>query len=236
MSEALEASGVTVPGRLRPTDLRLRAGSLTLLVGPNGAGKTSLLHGLAGVNGAGGMVSIGGLALAGLSPPERIARLAFLPASRELLWPLACRDLVALGLGGRHDEKAVAEALALVDATELGPRRADRLSTGERARVLIARALVARAAVLLLDEPVANLDPRWQLRIMGVLRGEAVRGAAVLASIHDLALARATADRVLVIDQGEIVADGAPSEALSAALLGRVFGVRWSPECGWAAA
>jgi len=231
MSARLEARGLNAAGRLAPTDLRLAPG-LTLLVGPNGAGKTSLLHGLAGIGDIAGEVLIDGAPLAAMSPAERVGRFAFLPATRELRWPLAARDLVALGLAPARDPAAVEAALALVEAGDLADRRADRLSTGERARVLIARALVARPDILLLDEPVANLDPHWQLAIMALLRAEATRGATILASLHDLAMARNFADRVLVIDHGRIIADGPPDEALSDARAARIFGVRWTPH-GW---
>jgi iron complex transport system ATP-binding protein len=233
MSAALEAHGLAAPGRLEPTDLRIEAGELALLVGPNGAGKTSLLHGMAGIGGIAGEVRVGGVALATLAPAERVHRIALLPASRDLRWPLKARDLVALGLGGVRDEAAVMAALASLDAQGLADRRVDRLSTGERARILLARALVARPAVLLLDEPAANLDPRWQLRVVERMRQEALRGAAVLASLHDLALARVHADRVIVMADGRIVADGPPGEALSDMVLADIFHVAWSPERGW---
>jgi iron complex transport system ATP-binding protein len=233
MSALLEAYGLAAAGRLEATDLSLAAGSLTLLVGPNGAGKTSLLNGLAGIGDISGEVRIAGVDVRSLPPAERIHRLALLPASRDLRWPLKARDLVALGLGGVRDDEAVLAALASLDAEMLADRRVDRLSTGERARILLARALVARAAVLLLDEPAANLDPRWQLRVIDRLRAEAGRGAAVLASIHDLALARAYADRVIVMDGGRIVADGRPDGALSRETLARIFHVAWSSERGW---
>lgn len=233
MTAPLEAYGLTAPGRLERTDLSLSPGSLTLLVGPNGAGKTSLINGLAGIGDISGEVRIGSLDLRSLPPPERVHRLALLPASRDLRWPLKARDLVALGLGGVRDDEAVLAALASLDAEMLADRRVDRLSTGERARILLARALVARAAVLLLDEPAANLDPRWQLRVIDRLRAEAKRGATVLASLHDLALARVYADRVIVMDGGRIVADGPPDQALSSDTLARIFHVNWSAERGW---
>lgn len=233
MTIALEAHRISAPGRLEICDIALQAGELALLVGPNGAGKTSLLHGLAGIGGVSGDVRIGGVPLADLPPAERVHRIALLPASRDLRWPLKARDLVALGLGSVGDDEAVRDALASIDAESLADRRVDRLSTGERARILLARALVARPDVLLLDEPAANLDPRWQLRVVERMRAEAARGAAVLASLHDLALARAHADRVIVMDGGRIVADGPPAEALADGVLARIFHVSWSRDNGW---
>ncbi|MFS0736198.1 ABC transporter ATP-binding protein [Sphingomonas sp. 1P06PA] len=220
----LVARALQVEGRLQATDLDLDRGKLVAVVGVNGAGKTSLLHAIAGVAGSGD-VAIDGVALDRLPPARRLRALAFAPAGRAIAWPLAARDVVALGLGATRDPAAVEAALALVDGRALADRRADRLSTGERARILLARALVARPAVLLLDEPVANLDPRRQIETMALLRAEADRGAAVVAAIHDLALARVWADRVLVVDGGRIVADGPAADALSDQAISRWFGV-----------
>jgi iron complex transport system ATP-binding protein len=229
----LVARGLALPGRLAPTDLSLDAGCLTLLVGPNGAGKTSLLHRLAGVGDGSGATMIDGRPLDGMPPAARIGRIALLPAVRETVWPMVARDLVALGLGPRTDHAAVEATLASVDAAGFGDRRIDQLSTGERARVLLARALVAKPDVLLLDEPAAHLDPARQIAMLERLRAEAEHGAAVLASIHDLALARNFADRVIVMDGGSIVADGPPADALAPSVVKAVFGIRWDADSGW---
>jgi iron complex transport system ATP-binding protein len=115
-----------------------------------------------------------------------------------------------------------------------GDRRADRLSTGERSRALIARALVAQAKLLLLDEPTANLDPLWQLRLMERLRTLSRSGEqVVLVALHDLELARLHADRLIVMDCGRIAADGGP-ELLDGPVMREVFGIerqsgRWMP-------
>lgn len=229
----LSASGLELAGRLHATDLTLDAGTLTLLVGPNGAGKTSLIHRLAGVGQGKGVTLIAGEPLAEMSPARRASRIALLPANREIAWPLVTRDLVALGLSGRSDAEAVDAALASLDASQFAERRIDHLSTGERARILLARALVARPDVLLLDEPAAHLDPARQIAMIERLRTEARRGAAVLASIHDLALARSFGDRVLVMQSGRIVADGPPTDALAPNIVTSVFGVRWESDAGW---
>jgi len=233
MSTALTARGLVLAGRLERTDLTLESGSLTLLVGPNGAGKTSLLHRLADIGEGEGMTMLGGEALQRMPPARRISQIAFLPANREIAWPLVARDLVALGLGGRANPAAIEEALASLDAFQFADRRLDQLSTGERARILLARALVARPAVLLLDEPAAHLDPARQIAIFERLRIEADRGAAVLASVHDLALARNFADRILVMQQGAIIADGPAQVALAPEIVATVFGVAWNDGKGW---
>lgn len=229
----LAAHGLAIEGRLAATDLFLEAGCLTLLIGPNGAGKTSLIHRLAAVGEGLGKTSIGGTDLTLMPPAVRQRRIALLPASREIAWPLVARDLVALGLGGGQQPEVVEDTLASLDALQFADRRMDQLSTGERARVLLARALVSSPDVLLLDEPAAHLDPARQIALLERLRLETARGAAVLASIHDLALARNFADRILVMTGGRIIADGTPEIALAPDLLRSVFGVAWRPERGW---
>jgi iron complex transport system ATP-binding protein len=196
----LTASGLSLPGRLFDAALALAAGELVCLVGPNGSGKTSLLHALAGIGGPGGTVSLDGTDPRILGPAERSRAFTYLPASRDLPWPLLARDLIALGGGG------TVEGLELDDVLD---RRVDTLSTGERGRVLIARALAPRPKLLLLDEPTANLDPLWQIRLMERLRAElAGQDRAALVAIHDLDAARRYADRILVMDRGRIAAEG----------------------------
>ena len=197
----LRASGLSLPGRLFDASLELEAGELVCLVGPNGSGKTSLLHALAGIGRPSGAVSLDGLDPRLLGPAQRAACLTYLPATRDIPWPLLARDLIALG-GGSADFAAL-ELEALLD------RRIDTLSTGERSRVLIARALAPRPKLLLLDEPTANLDPLWQIRLMELVRKEIGSGGrAALVAIHDLDAAARHAARVLVMDQGRIAAEG----------------------------
>ena len=197
----LEASGLSLPGRLHEAALTIAAGELVGLVGPNGSGKTSLLHALAGIGGRPGTVSLDGVDPRALGPAARPAWLTYLPAARDLPWPLLARDLIALGGGGA--EVAGLELEALLD------RRVDTLSTGERSRVLIARALAPRPRLLLLDEPTANLDPLWQIRLMELVRAELRQGGrAALVAIHDLDAAARYADRVLVMDGGRIAGEG----------------------------
>jgi iron complex transport system ATP-binding protein len=196
----LSASGLSLPGRLLDASLEVAAGELVCLVGPNGSGKTSLLHALAGIGGAAGRVSLDGIDPRALGPAARSHAFTYLPASRDLPWPLLARDLIALGGGGE------VEGLALDAVLD---RRVDTLSTGERSRVLIARALAPRPKLLLLDEPTANLDPLWQIRLMALIRAElAGRERAALVAIHDLDAALRCADRILVMDKGRIAAEG----------------------------
>jgi iron complex transport system ATP-binding protein len=225
MTVRLTALATEIPERLAPCDLAFDAGSVTMLVGPNGAGKTSLLHALAGLPGSSGKIMVDGHDIQTLSPVQRIRHLAFVGASRDVRWPLLARDFIALGLPAQSQPDRIDEVLVSLEAEALADRRLDHLSTGERSRVMIARALVSQSAALLLDEPIANLDPKWQLAILTRLRAEADEGAAVILSIHDLDLARQHGDRVIVIDNGRIVSDGSLLEALPASIIAEVFGV-----------
>lgn len=231
----MKARGVGLPQRLVPTDLDLSPGSLTTLVGPNGAGKTSLLHALAGIGRPHGKVRVNGRLLSQVTTSARAGLLGYVPAARELAWPLRVRDFVTL-TAPAAEPGAVAVLLERFSLSDLAERRVDKLSTGERSRVLIARALLPRPAVLVLDEPFANLDPLWQLRLAERLRHEAAGGMTVLVSVHDLDLAARLSHRMLVIDGGRIVADGEPDAIVREGVVARVFGVARDGDAGWRAA
>ncbi len=224
------ARNLELEDRLHLTNLELDAGTLTCLVGPNGSGKTSLLHALARIGAASGTVHIAGEPLDALAPARRARLLSFLPASRDLTWPIAGRDLIALS-GAREEE--VGDVIHRLELEQFEERRADRLSTGERSRVLIARALATRPRLLLLDEPTANLDPLWQIRLMTLLGGEVSgQDRAALVAMHDLDAAARYADRLIVMDGGRIAADGEPRKVLASPVIPQVFGIESSPE-GW---
>lgn len=230
MSTLVVATGLSIAGRLSPTSLTLEMGQLTCLIGPNGSGKTSLLHAIAGVGPVVGDVRIEGEAVAGLHPDRRQRLLAYLPASRDIKWPLKAGDLIALGLPPECNPSDIASELEIEDWLD---RRVDRLSTGERSRVLIARALAARPRLLLLDEPVANLDPLWQLKLMDYLKALTRRGnQAMLVAMHDLELARAYADRLIIMNEEAIAADGNPDELLNGPHISAIFGIERG-ETGW---
>lgn len=230
MTRLLQAEAVGLAGRLRPTDFFMTSPELVCLVGPNGSGKTSLLHGLARIGGPAGEVRIDGLRPEELAPARRRRLLSYLPASRDIAWPLTARDLVRLGADADEADEAMAE----LDLTRWADRRVDRLSTGERSRVLIARALAPKPRLLLLDEPVANLDPLWQLRLMERLREAVADGQGAIVAMHDLDLAGRFANRLVLMAGGAVVAEGEPEALLGSEQLGEVFGIEraggvWRP-------
>ena len=226
MTALVAAVGLTMKGRLDPTTLELHAGQLTCLIGPNGSGKTSLLQAFAGLPPAQGSIRIDGQNPHRLHADQRQRLLSFLPATRDIAWPVRARDLVTLNLPPGTDWESAARALAVDSLLE---RRVNNLSTGERTRVLVARALAPDPKLLLLDEPTANLDPYWQLSLMAQLRDFARnRAKAILVTIHDLALAQLFADRLILMSQGAIAADGDARNVASSATLAEVFGVKWN--------
>lgn len=213
----------------------LEPGTLTVLIGPNGAGKTTLLRLALGLLAAdGGEALIMGEDVRKLSPRERARRAAYLPQARPIVWPQPVRDIVALGrfAYGAMPERlspadagAVERAILACGLNGFEDRAADTLSGGELSRVHLARALAAEAPVLLADEPVAALDPRYQHEVLRIFARAARGEAAVFTVVHDLALAARYADRLLWMHEGRIVADGPPAETLTPERLREVFGI-----------
>ena len=216
---------------LEGVDLSVAAGELVAVVGPNGAGKSSAIRALAGLLPlSGGHALLGGDDVASLTPGERAARVAYLPQERRIAWNLPAIEVAALGAPFLTDalERARA-ALDEVEAGHLADRGVAEMSGGERARVLLARALATGARALLADEPTTGLDPEAQLMVLERLKARAAAGQGVLVSLHDLALAARFADRIVVLDAGRVVADAAPLAALTPAVMAATFGLagRW---------
>jgi iron complex transport system ATP-binding protein len=212
-----------------------KSGAVTAIVGPNGAGKTTLFRAALGILPASGGIHVLGNELKSWSREGLARSIAYLPQSADAHWPVTAKRLVALGrLPHRKpfappqpaDDIAVADALERCEAREFADRAIDELSAGERARVLLARALATAAPVLLVDEPAAHLDPAHQLQLMELLREEAARGTAVAVTLHDLSLASRHCDEIVVLDKGTVAAQGAPENALDDATLARVFAIR----------
>jgi iron complex transport system ATP-binding protein len=214
-------------------DVQVETGELVAVVGPNGAGKSSLIRAFAGLLPlTRGVVRLRGDDITTLSSRDRAARVAYLPQERRIAWNLPAIEIAALGapfLSAADAAAAARAALEEVEADHLADRGVAEMSGGERARVLLARALATGARGLLVDEPIAGLDPDAQLMVLERLQARARGGQAVLVSLHDLTLAARYADRVVVLDQARVVADGRPLDALSPEVMAQVFGLkgRW---------
>lgn len=230
---------VTVQGRdlLHGVSLSLEPGRVTVIVGPNGAGKSTLLSCLAGLRDpTSGAVGLDDTDLSEIRSKDRAQRIAYLPQIPEVAWPVEARTLIELGrvpfVGARGlteaDRMAVERAVAEAGVEAFTRRTVDTLSGGERARVLIARALAGEPAWLLADEPLAGLDPAHQLDATDLFRRLAREGMGVVVTLHDLSLAFRLADRVIVLAQGAIIADAGPVEALTPDNLRRAYGVEAS--------
>ncbi|MBV6658452.1 MAG: ABC transporter ATP-binding protein [Devosiaceae bacterium] len=211
-------------------DLTLRAGELTAIVGPNGAGKTSFLRALLGLIDHTGSVTYGAQTRDALSLRDRARFAAYLPQGQSHAWPLPVRDVVALGRfphgdNAKQASEIVEQALARLGLSELADRSVLSLSGGEQMRVALARTLVVGASFLLVDEPLASLDPHYQFALLDQLRAEADAGVGVVMVLHDLRLAARAADRLLVIADGQITADGSPADVMTQGLIAKVFGV-----------
>ena len=207
---------------LQGLNLSITPGSFTAVLGPNGAGKSTLLRAAAGI-------------LPARAGTITRSRLAYLPQNGGIAWPMPVRDIVALGrthFGGLRsllspaDEAVIDEVLEGCSLTELADRPATDLSGGELSRVLLARVLAVKAPLLLLDEPVAALDPSRQIATMDLLTRERQQGHAVIAVLHDLTLALRYATRIVVMEAGRIVADDVPEAILDMRVLDRVFDIR----------
>jgi iron complex transport system ATP-binding protein len=209
-------------------------GALVGIVGPNGAGKSTLARAMLALLPTSGRVMVGGKEAAVMPRAELARRVAYLPQGQTLHWPLTVERLVGLGrlphLGpmsrvGDADAAAIDRAMERADVTALRDRIATELSGGERARTLLARALAVEAPILVADEPLASLDPGHQIDVMELLKSEATDGRLVIAILHDLTMAARYCDRLMLIADGRIVADGAPAVVLSPDNLRSVYGI-----------
>jgi len=234
----LVATAVTVVRSSRRivdnASLTLNAGEFTILAGPNGAGKTTLARAMAGVMKAEGSIAFDGIELRNMQPRARARAISYLPQGHEFHWPMRVDSIVALGREphadpfsqtSMKDRMAIERAIEATAVGEFSSRLITTLSGGERARVAIARALATEASVLIADEPTASLDERHQLIVMDLLQHIAHSGAAVLAIIHDLALAMRFADRVVIMNEGRIVANDTPQLALTPDRIAEIFGI-----------
>ena len=233
MTAALELKDVIVRrgGRmvLDRVSLTARAGEVVGVIGPNGAGKTTLIRAALGLQPlTGGSARLGGENVGGLSPAALAQRAGYLPQERRLAWNVTA--LRAASLGAMDAPQALADqraaaALVKVGLSHLADRGVFDMSGGERARVLLARLLAGPAPLLLADELTAGLDPDAQLMALELMRAQARGGAAVVLTLHDLGLAARGCDRLVVLDEGRLVAEGPPRQALSPAVLAEVFGL-----------
>lgn len=219
---------------LKGLSFAVEPGEFVGLIGPNGAGKSTLLRAVLGFIRHGGAVAIDGHDAARMGARERARHVAYLPQERDIAWPVSVETVVALGRHAHRpnfaaasaaDREIVAAAMRRMEVDGFRDRPATELSGGEKARVLIARALAQDAPLFLADEPAAGLDPAHQIGLMKTFSALADEGHAIVASLHDLGLAARWCSRLILLDKGAIVADGPPREVLTAERLAEVYAV-----------
>ena len=235
----VEAQAITVryPAAARPAldgvSCTVRARELLAVAGPNGSGKTTLVRAITGlVRPSGGEVRVQGRGLQGWGRAELARVMGVVPQREEILVPLRVEEFVMLGryarlgpLGapGSGDRAAVQGALDRCDAGALAGRSIDALSGGEWQRVRLARALAQEPTILVLDEPTASLDVRHEMEILELIRALVDQGLAGLVITHQLNLAARFADRIMLLSEGRVVADGPPRAVLRQDTLTGVF-------------
>ena len=232
-----EAVSVRLDGRevLHRASLRAERGEVLALLGPNGAGKSTFLKAIAGLLRYDGSVRVDGAEMSALSSRERAVRVAYVPQRSLLRSALSVEEVVALGryvhaggLGGmsKRCREAIDRALETARADTLRDRVFTQLSVGEQQRVLLARALASDAPVLLLDEPTGALDVGEGLAVLRLIRRLASEGRTLIVVLHDLADARSTTDRALLLQAGRVVETGPTAEVVSQDPIRAVYGVK----------
>ncbi len=240
MTDVLQANdvGVWLSGRrvLHGVSLTVRPGEIVAVIGANGAGKSTFLKVMAGLLNPGeGSVTVGQQPLAALDGRALGRAIAYLPQDRTVHWPLSVGRLVGLGrlpyrarvaAPSAADLDAVEKAMAAMDVLPFANRPVDELSGGERARVLLARALAQQARFLVADEPSTGLDPAHGLTLFAQFSRMAESHCAVIVALHDLYLAARYCHRVLLLKNGSALAEGPPQSVLTPERLAQAYGVR----------
>lgn len=220
---------------LKNISFEIKKGEFVVLAGPNGCGKTTLLYNIsAALKPQSGQILLNGLNTAKISPQELSRSLAFVSQAEDISFDFTAEEVVRLGrlphlgFSGReteHDFEIVKKSMILTSSWYLKERFITELSGGERQRVMVSRALAQEPQLLLLDEPTSHLDIHHQLELMQILQKLNSEGMTIIAALHDLNLALRFAQKVLLLLDGRIIADGSPLEVLSRQNIKQVYGV-----------
>ena len=220
---------------LDSVDLHADRGQLVGVIGPNGAGKSTLLRAISGMlRHQGGTVWLDGTELHAISAKEIAARLALVPQIAPYTHGFTALELVLMGryphlgrfqIEGREDDRIAKDAMRVTETEQFADRTLDTLSGGERQRVFVSRALAQQPRILLLDEPTSNLDIFHQIKVLDLVRQLVDEGLTAVAAIHDLHMAARYCDRLILLNDGRVLADGLPEEVLSPETIESAFGV-----------
>lgn len=221
----IKITNLSVENRLQAVNLDIQKGEVFGLIGPNGAGKSSLLNAICGLITSSGEIFLNNANIDELSPTEKAQKIAMQPQFVETAWALSVHDVVSLGRipWGDSNQQIIQSAMQQANVNELSSRHVDELSGGEMARVWLARVLANQPQVLLMDEPVANLDIHYQQAVMRLLSKYAASGHTVIIAIHDLSLAAKYCDRLCLLDNRNVIKTGRVDEVLTATILSSVF-------------
>lgn len=220
---------------LRGIHLEVRRGSFTALIGPNGSGKSTLVRLISKLlEPDGGRIALAGKPLTEYTPRELARQMAVIPSENYFEFPFRVIEVVAMGrfphLGrlqrmSTEDSRIVARSLQMTQVEPLQDRQISQLSSGERQRVLIARALAQRSPLLVLDEPNAHLDIHHQIAIFRLLRRLNRRqGMTIIVVLHDLTAAATFCDTVALMHQGELAGKGPPRQVITAKTIRAIYG------------
>jgi iron complex transport system ATP-binding protein len=224
------------PWVLRHVSFNVEKGSFVGILGPNGSGKSTLLKIMDGIlTPQEGKASMDGRNIRTMSRRDIARRVAVVPQDHAGIFAFTAGEIVLMGRSphlnpwsfeGKIDHETVNRVMAQTDTLGFANRSLDHLSGGERQRVLIARALAQEPCIMLLDEPTAFLDIRHQVEIMNLLKSlNKKEGLTVLAVTHDINLASLYCDRIILLDKGEIHADGPPAEVMTVNNIETVYGL-----------
>ena len=216
-------------------DLNAAHGQMVGLIGPNGAGKSTFLRAISGVlRVQSGNIHLNGADLRSLTSKEVAAGLAIVPQIVPHTHGFTAMELVLMGryphlgrfqIEGKEDTRIAREAMRLTETEQFADRTLDTLSGGERQRVIVSRALAQQPRILLLDEPTSNLDVLHQLKVLGLVRQLVDDGLTSVAAIHDLNMAARFCDRLVLLQEGRVLAEGTPEQVLTPKLIAQAFGV-----------
>ena len=217
-------------------DLHADGGQLVGLIGPNGAGKSTLLRTISGIlRQQEGTVFLDGTDLQSISSKQVAARLALVPQIAPYTHGFTALELVLMGryphlgrfqIEGAEDDRIAKDSMRLTETEQFADRTLDTLSGGERQRVFVSRALAQQPRVLLLDEPTSNLDIFHQIKVLDLVRQLVDDGLTAVAAIHDLNMAGRYCDRLVLLSEGRVLADGPPEAVLSPEVIESAFGVK----------
>ena len=240
MTPAIETSGISFAYQklsvLHDVSLSVARGEMVAVLGPNGSGKTTLLKILSSVLSARGEVKLNGRDIETFGRRELSKLFAVVPQESRVNFPYTVAEVVLMGrasyhgpfaLEGKTDLEVARASLELTDALPFADRYLHELSGGEKQRVMIARALAQESEILLLDEPSAFLDLKHQIQVFELLlQLNRQRGLTIIAALHDLNLAALFFPRLVMLCDGRIHRDGAPSEVLTEKIIQEVYGIR----------